>query len=123
MKRKLNTPVLALIVALSAVTVATTPTQATAQNAFVVGQTYQTSNGDYVSYVGNDGNGRPIFQPIVQPRSYGNINFSLRSGGYSSHRNYSHRRHFRGHRSHFRGHRGHRSRGHHRGHHRGHRSH
>ena len=124
MKRNFSTPVFALILALSTFSVVTTASQATAQNAFVVGQTYQTSAGNYVSFVGNDRNGQPIFAPIAQPQTFSNFNFGVRSYGLThrsrirSHRNRSHRSR---HRSHHRHHARHHGR--HHGRHSGHRGH
>lgn len=104
MIRKLRTPVLAMIVALSTVSVIATPNQAVAENAFVVGQTYQTSSGNFVNFVGYDRNGQAIFAPIARQQSFNTFRFS------SGHRSFNHRRSFSRHNS-FRGHRGFRSRG------------
>lgn len=121
MKLKFSTPALALIVTLSTVSLMSAPTQAAAQDAFVVGQTYKTAAGDYVKFKGTNERGNPVFTRVVRSQKFSNRSrfksfdrgFS-RNRGFSRFDSFNRRSHFggrrsfsRGHRSHFGGHRGH----------------
>ncbi|MEP3637900.1 MAG: hypothetical protein ABJN14_11635 [Paracoccaceae bacterium] len=115
MQIKLTTPVLALIVALSTVSFTTAPTQATAQTAYVVGQTYKTKSGHYVKFIGHDRFGKPKFTQVSRRKKvHSSFHFSNRSHKFSRHDSFSRRSHFGGHRSIHRGHRRHFSHGGHR---------
>ena len=125
MKLKFSTPALALIVALSTVSFVSAPTEAAAQDAYVVGKTYKTTAGNYVKFKGNDENGNPVFTRVVRKQSP-QVSFRStfhhrglsRHRGFSRHHSFARRSHFGGHRSFYRSHRGH-FRGH-RGHFRRH---
>jgi hypothetical protein len=111
MTRTFRTPVLALIVALSTLSLASSPTQATAQNSFVVGKTYQTSSGGLVTFAGNDRNGQPIFERVERRKPVTKFHFNTghrnfaRHRSFSRHHGFSRNRAFAG-RHHFGGHRG-----------------